>query len=64
MTSLNVGLLRHRHARFDACGTRATGFSETTSNFVKQAMCPLFGFRSPHRENQNSAPEELPPLHQ
>jgi hypothetical protein len=63
MTSLNVGLLRHRHARFDACGTRATGFSETTSNFVKQAMCPLFGFRSPHRGNKNSAPDELPPLH-
>jgi hypothetical protein len=38
--------------------------SQTTSNFVKQAMCPIFGFRSPHRENQNSAPEELPPLHQ
>ena len=35
MTSLDVGLLRNRHARFDACETRATGFSETTSNFVK-----------------------------
>jgi hypothetical protein len=64
MTSLDVGILRNRHARFDPCETRATAFSETTSNFVKYAVCPLFGFRSPLRGNKSSAPEELPPLHQ
>jgi UTP:GlnB (protein PII) uridylyltransferase len=34
MTGLNAGFLPNRHARFDACETRATAFPETNSNSV------------------------------